>query len=701
MSENKSSLVVVESPAKVKTLGKILKGNYEIKASYGHIRDLPRSSFGLDVERDFLPTYKIISGRSRKIVKELKKIAGKSDRIILATDPDREGEAIAWHIAEELKLPPDRVDRITFNEITPSAVLSGFKNPRKIDMNLVNAQQCRRFLDRIVGYNLSPLLWKKIAQGLSAGRVQSVAVKLLVDREKEIASFKPREYWKINAEFHPVKDIRKWKLEAPLYKINDLRFGSPAEPGVDIFISGEAEVLKLRSALESTEFRISRITEKESEQSPPPPFITSTLQQQASIQLGFSTKKTMSIAQQLYEGVEIAGEPVALITYMRTDAVRVSETAVKECRSFIAKKYGDDFLNKTARYYKSRKTAQAAHEAIRPTYMEKTPEEITDDLTADQYKLYDLIWKRFIATQMKPARWLNKTLSIERTLPSDVSIKVERLTKEEQDISEMIKVQQCTFRAEGKRLLSKGYLVLYSPPEETHLPGVTEKEPVKLAKLMADQNLTQPPARYSEATLVKTMEKYGIGRPSTYAPIISTIQERGYVRKNGRQLVPTELGILVTEKLIPYFQDIINTKFTSELEKELDRIEEKKVDWVTILKDFYKRFRVDLEKAATGMEKEKGKISENGEQCSKCGKPMVERWGRYGKFLACSGYPECKNIISIKSKEEPNIPPQTCEKCGKPMVIKMNKRGMRFLACSSYPDCKNTKSLKMAQGTPG
>jgi len=710
------SLVIVESPAKVKTLGKILGNKYEIKASYGHIRDLPQGKFGLNIKKDFAPKYEIIHGRAEKIVKELKSIAAKGGKVVLATDPDREGEAIAWHIVEALTLSPKQVARVTFNEITPPAVLEAFKKPRQISRDLVNAQQARRFLDRIVGYKLSPLLWKKIARGLSAGRVQSVAVKLLVEREKEIAQFKPQEYWKISAEFQAPVSKHQFptrlngavgqdtNFQSILYKINDYRLGSPGDKAVDVTIASEMEAKKLVAVLEESNFIVSRISERESFQSPSPPFITSTLQQAAANQLGYSIKKTMMIAQQLYEGVEIAEEPTALITYMRTDAVRMSEIAINACRNFILKKYGAGYLHNPARRYKVKKSAQAAHEAIRPTYVEKTPAEIKDYLTPDQYKLYNLIWRRFVATQMKPAYWKSKSIEIETNLLNALELEVRLVREGGQLPPQKINVQRCSFGAEEKRLIFKGFLLLYEP-EEILLPLLQEKEKVNPVKLTPTQNFTQPPPRYNEASLVKTLEKYGIGRPSTYAPIISTIQERGYVKKNERrQLVATELGILVTEKLLPYFSDILDTRFTSLMEERLDKIEEDKRDWIGTLKAFYRLFSRDLAKATQEMTSEKGKTSASGEKCAKCGRPLVERWGRYGKFLACSGYPECKTIVSLTPPAPTVVTNETCEKCGKPMVVKLNKRRQQFLACSGYPECRNARALprhpKLANEAP-
>ncbi|MBI4833374.1 MAG: type I DNA topoisomerase [Planctomycetes bacterium] len=690
-SSKKKSLVIVESPAKVKTLSKILGDNFEIKASYGHIRDLPKKGFGINIKKDFKPKYQLMESRD-KVISELRSSLAEVDKVYLATDPDREGEAIAWHLMEGLELAPERVERVTFNEITPQAVLDAFKKTRQISMSLVNAQQARRFLDRIVGYKLSPLLWRKVARGLSAGRVQSVAVRLLVEREKEIGDFKPQEYWKISGDFKIKEDDEK-PFEAALYKIDDKQVGSPSDDSTEVFIPNEANARNLVSALEATDFKVANIRERENNQQPPPPFITSTLQQQASTQMGFSTKKTMIVAQQLYEGVDIEGEPVALITYMRTDAVRVSEIAIKECRDFISKKYGKSEVFKTPRHYKSRKGAQDAHEAIRPTYVSQMPSEIKGYLTPEQYKLYNLIWKRFVATQMKPGHWRNKTIEIEAALKKPLPLDVNIISGEAQPTADKMDVNKCVFRVDERRLVSKGFLALYEP-EEQLLPEMKGGEKVLLMKLFPAANFTQPSPRYNEASLVKALEKFGIGRPSTYAPIISTIQDRGYVQKAGRQLVATELGILVTEKLIPYFTDILNTKFTSQMEKRLDAIEEERSDWISLLKAFYRLFKRDLEKATLEMASSKGKESATGEKCDKCGKPLVERWGRFGKFLACSGYPECKNIVSLKPKVETQSTGEVCEKCGKPMVIKRSRKGWRFMACSGYPECKTTKSLK-------
>jgi len=768
--ENKS-LVIVESPAKVKTISKILGNDYLVESSYGHIRDLPKSKFGIDVDNNFKPTY-IIIRKQTKTANKLKKIAASSEAVYLATDPDREGEAIAWHLSEILGVPEEKTWRVSFDEITHSAVRNAFSNPRKISISLVNAQQARRFLDRIMGYKLSPLLWKKITKGLSAGRVQSVALRLIVEREKKIRSFKPQEYWKITAE---LSNKDKEPASILLTKLNDVKVGSPLDTNINIWLGAESESKKLVERLLKSEFIVSSIIEKDAYQYPFPPFITSTLQQVASTKLNFSPKKTMVIAQQLYQGIDLPEGPTGLITYMRTDSVRVSELAINECRKFITQQYGEALLQPEARRYRPSKQSQQAHEAIRPTYLSKTPDSIAQYLTKDQYKLYNLIWRQFVATQMKPAVWHNKTVEIEATLSSGLDLSVfsndkrkniiaqnilqslqvwpenlmskgtvsqqaielmdkiitilnkdkddevmmaktilQALGKDPEDkslivnvlgvldepvennlLAESLSVQKCVFGASEHRLVFKGFLILYEGEvKEQFLPALKENEKLTPANITPSQSFTKPPPHYTEASLVKTLEKYGIGRPSTYAPIISTIQDRGYVVKNGRQLSPTELGILVNDKLIPFFDDVINTQFTARIEEELDLIEEFQRDWVATLKEFYAPFINDLRKAENEMTSEKGK--EINEQCPKCSKPIVERWSRFGKFLSCSAYPQCKYTRSLNPKSAPVESGEVCEKCGKPMVVKMSRRRRSFLACSGYPECKNAKPFKKA-----
>ncbi|MDI6733237.1 MAG: type I DNA topoisomerase [Planctomycetota bacterium] len=784
------SLVIVESPAKIKTISRILGDDYLIKSSYGHIRDLPKSRLGIDIENNFTPTYQSIR-KQIKNINELKKISAGSKMVYLATDPDREGEAIAWHLSVVLKVPEEKIWRVSFDEITAPAVRKAFEEPRKISINLVNAQQARRLLDRIMGYTLSPLLWKKITKGLSAGRVQSVALQLIVEREKQIKAFKTREYWKITAELlnedssrspYGLKDKEPSPLSGseplvatiPIFigtgricilltKLNDVRVGSPLDTNTNIWLGAESESKKLVECLLKSEFIVSSIIEKDAYQYPPPPFITSTLQQVASTRLNFSPKKTMVIAQQLYEGIDLPEGPTGLITYMRTDSVRVSELAINECRKFISQQYGETLLHPEARRYKPSKQSQQAHEAIRPTYVSKTPDSIAQYLTKDQYKLYDLIWKCFVATQMKPALWHNKTVEIEATLSPALDLSVfsndkrkniiaekilqglqdtehrtqdtehrtkiitilnknkedkitamnilEELGKDPTDkalivnvlgildepvennlLAESLSVQKCVFGASEHRLLFKGFLILHQP-EEQLLPALKENEKLTPVNITPSQSFTNPPSRYTEAMLVKVLEKYGIGRPSTYAPIISTIQDRGYVIKISRALLPTELGVLVNDKLVPFFDDIINTKFTAQIEEELDLIEEDKKDWVSLLREFYEPFSKDLEKAGEEMTSEKGKEVAD-MKCPKCSSTIVERWSRFGRFLACAGYPECKHTISLKIKPETILAHQTCEKCGKEMIVKTNRRARKFIACSGYPECKNAKPFR-------
>ena len=750
------SLVIVESPAKIKTISKILGSDYVITSSYGHIRDLPKSKLGIDIEDNFKPGY-IIMRKQIKNVNALKKMAAASNGVYLATDPDREGEAIAWHLSEILGMPPDKFWRVSFDEITAPAVKEAFNQPRKISINLVNAQQTRRFLDRIMGYKLSPLLWDKITRGLSAGRVQSVALRLVVELERAIRSFKPQEHWKITADLsaHQNKNI----FNAVLNKLNDSNVGSPMDGSANIWIGSETESKKLVERLGASDFKVLGITERDSNQYPAPPFITSTLQQTASIKLNFSPRKTMMIAQQLYEGVELPEGPAGLITYMRTDSVRVSEVAINECRGFIAKHFGEGLLNPEARRYKPSKQSQQAHEAIRPTYPAKMSETIAQYLTRDQYKLYTLIWKRFTATQMKPAAWKSKSVEIESQLAPSLELEVfsndkrhkliaekilasvasgqngavlEKiitiLSRNKQDdetarkiiealgqnvedkalaariigimdetvdgalILEKMNVARCLWSANERRLVSPGFMTLYNP-EEQLLPGLKESGQLDVSQIIPAQSFTEPPPYYNEASLVKVLEKYGIGRPSTYAPIIATIQDRGYVIKRARQLTPTDLGLLVNDKLVPFFEDIINTQFTARIEEELDLIEEGKKELVPTLKEFYAPFAKDLEKAQAEMTSEKGK--ESGGKCPLCNSPIVERWSRFGKFLSCSAFPECRYTASLKPKQEPEKTDQVCEKCGKPMVIRFNRRRRtRFIACSGYPDCKNAKPFK-------
>ncbi len=660
-------VVIVESPTKAKTINKFLGSGYKVCSSMGHIRDLPENKLAVDVEKDFEPRYEIIPKR-KEIVKELEKETKGAKEVYLAPDEDREGEAIAWHLCHALKLTGDKVKRVVFHEITPEAIKRAFQSPGAIDMNKVNAQQARRILDRLVGYQISPILRKKIAKGLSAGRVQSVAVRLLVEREKEIQSFKPQEYWEITARLRPggptawgqkggptARDQKKDAFLAKLWK----------EDEKEVILHKEAEARRLLALLKNSRFIVSAVSKQSRRNAPPPPFNTSQLQQQASIQLHFSTKRTMRIAQELYEGVELAEGPVGLITYMRTDSYHVSQEALLAVRKLIPEKFGKEYLPPEPNHFPSRKGAQEAHEAIRPTYVELTPEEVKPYLTPDQYKLYDLVWRRFVACQMKPALY---------------------------DLTEVqITAGNCLFRAKGRVLVFPGHTLLTGSMEEEFLPELKEGEVLELLKLEPSQHFTEPPPRYTEATLVKAMEKKGIGRPSTYAPTISTIQERGYVKKERNALIPTELGILVTEKLVQHFPRIMDVEFTSSMEESLDKIEEAKANWVGTLKEFYTPFRGELERAMEEMRSEKGIVDESNPPCKLCGSPMVVRWSKAGKFLGCSTYPKCEFTMPLPTDNQPAEGPP-CDKCGSPMVIKRGPYG-NFWGCSAYPECKNIKPL--------
>ena len=676
------SLLIVESPAKVKTLSKFLGKEFTIKASIGHVKDLPKSKLGVDVDNDFLPTYIAIKGKG-KVIKDLKMAAKKVDNIYLAPDPDREGEAIAWHIAEELGGDSKEFFRVEFNEITKKAVTDAIKKPRKINMNLFDAQQARRILDRLVGYKLSPLLWKKVQRGLSAGRVQSVSLRLVVDRDREIDAFKSEEYWSITATFegnepHP--------FDARLFRID----GQKAE------IKNKSEADGILKDLKGNEFTVKQIEKKKRKRSPAPPFITSTLQQEASRKLRFTAKKTMLLAQQLYEGLEIKSEgSVGLITYMRTDSVKIASEAQLGAREFIIKEFGNDYAPKKSPVYKSKKSAQEAHEAIRPTSVSRTPKSIKDFLTGDQYRLYTIIWNRFLASQMSVAQLDQTSIDI-----SAKSLKAE-------------KAEKYIFRATGTVVKFQGFMTLYtegvdddSSAEEGLLPSLKEKELLKANAIQPKQHFTQPPPMYTEATLVKDLEAKGIGRPSTYATILSTIQGRQYVEKTAGRFKSTELGIVVNDLLVEKFSDLMDYRFTAKMENNLDRIEEGKLKWVDIVKEFYKPFSDDLAKAMESTERVKPKDIPTDEVCEKCDKPMIIKWGRHGRFMACTGFPECKNTKPLEGEGaagsgsgEDQKTDEKCQKCGAPMVIKAGRFG-KFLACSKYPECKTTKPISIGIKCP-
>jgi DNA topoisomerase-1 len=670
-------LVIVESPAKAKTLEKFLGEDFSVTACGGHIRDLPPKSIGIKVENDFEPNYQVIKGKE-KTVNALKKEAKKAALILLAPDPDREGEAIAWHL-KTLLGENGKVKRIEFNEITKEAVTTAVKHPREIDMARVNAQQARRILDRLVGYKISPLLWKKVRKGLSAGRVQSVAVRLIAEREELINAFKPEEYWDITA-FLSTQE--KFPFSSRLaYKGEEAIGVAPKEKGKVLSSAAEAELVL--AELTGATYHIKSVVKKEQSRYPSPSFITSTLQQEAARKLGFSAKRTMAIAQHLYEGIDIQGEGlVGLITYMRTDSVRIAKEAETAARNYIESTFGKGYLPSVPQTYKMKKQAQDAHEAIRPTAITRSPEQIKNSLKPEEYKLYDLIWKRFIACQMPPALF--------------------------DQTSADITAKDYVFRATGSVLKFDGFIKVYSESSEDNeaaeemkesLPNFTEGEELLLEKLVPAQHFTQPPARYNEASLVKELEKRGIGRPSTYAPIISTIQDRGYVEKDGKALKPTEIGMVTNGLLVKHFPKILDIKFTARMEDELDDIVAAKIGWVEVLKEFYAPFMEALSSAEKNMEKVKKEIMTN-ERCPRCGKPLVVRQGRYGDFMACSGYPNCKYTRPLK--EENILPPagqEKCEKCGKPMVVKHGRFGS-FLACSGYPKCKTIKSILKSIGIP-
>ena len=647
-----AKLVILESPAKAKTVQKYLGSGYEVTASMGHIRDLPKSLLGVDIEHDFKPRYTDIPGKSA-LIRQLKAMAAESDGVILATDPDREGEAIAWHLMQLLKLDPADNNRITFNEITKSGVQQGMEHPRQLDMDLVNAQQARRILDRIVGYKLSPFLWKKIRKGLSAGRVQSAAVRIVVDREEEIRAFVSEEYWTIDALFSVTEKGKKFA--AKLY----------GDRNGKLKITDKEQTDTILAALKDASFRVDKVKRGKRSISPAPPFITSTMQQEASRKLGFAARRTMKTAQELYEGVEVEGiGAVGLITYMRTDSLRISEDARREGNNYIRERYGDQYLPEKPRYFKSRSNAQDAHEAIRPSMPDLTPDRVKGSLTSDQYRLYKLIWERFIASLM--ANCVQDTCQVD------------------------IGANGYVFKASGYTVRFDGYTVLYVEGKDEEeedsgaLPAFEEGDLLFLRDLKGNQHFTQPPARYTEATLIKALEENGIGRPSTFAPTVSTILNREYVEREGKALKPTALGEVTTQLMKENFAEIVDVEFTANMERQLDSVEAGKRDWVSILDDFYKGFAATLQKAEDNLSGERIKVPEveSDEVCELCGRKMVIKSGRYGKFLACPGYPECKNTKRIVEKTG-----GICPKCGGDIVGKKSKNNRKFCGCSNYPNC--------------
>ncbi|CCY99315.1 dNA topoisomerase [Clostridium sp. CAG:793] len=640
-------LIIVESPAKANTIKKFLGSDVKVVASMGHVRDLPKSKLGVDIEHDFEPEYINIRGKA-PLINSLKKDAKSVEKVYLATDPDREGEAIAWHLAYILGIPEDSVCRVTFNEITKETVQKCIKEPRKIDMNLTDAQQARRVLDRIVGYQISPILWKKVKRGLSAGRVQSVAVKLIVDRENEIENFVPEEYWNIYVTLSKEDN----KFVAKLYGQN----------GKKIELHNEEQVKQILSAIENGKYIVTDVKKGQKKRTPAPPFTTSTMQQEASRKLGFAIKRTMNIAQGLYEGVKVPEKgSVGLITYMRTDSTRISEEARAAAKVHITEKYGANYYEN--RYYKTKAGAQDAHEGIRPTYIELTPEKIKDSLTPEQFKLYRLIYNRFIASQMSAAVYDTITANIDTNTENGVY----------------------NFRASGQTLKFKGFMTLYvedkdekdNEDDETSIPELQQGEEVKKEKIDSKQSFTEPPARYTEASLVKALEEKGIGRPSTYATIISTIIDRRYIERQQKQLVPTELGKVVNKLLTENFKDIINVEFTADIENQFDKIADGKEDWKQVIREFYGPFKQELDKVDAELEHVHIQDEVSNVQCEKCGKMMVIKYGRYGKFLACPGYPECKNIKPFVEKIE--VP---CPVCGSEVYVRKTKRGKNYYICS-------------------
>ena len=640
-------LIIVESPAKANTIKKFLGGKTKVVASMGHIRDLPKSKLGIDVEHNFEPEYINIRGKG-DLIKSLKKDAKDAKKVYLATDPDREGEAIAWHLAHILAIPEDSICRVTFNEITKDAVQKAIKNPRTIDKNLTNAQQARRVLDRIVGYKMSPVLWKKVRRGLSAGRVQSVAVKLIVDREEEIAHFIPEEYWNIYATL--IDEKSKKTFEAKFYGKN----------GKKVEIHSQQEVEEIVKTLEKATYIIDTIKKGQKKRTPAPPFTTSTMQQEASRKLGFTLKKTMSVAQGLYEGVKVPEKgSVGLITYMRTDSTRISNEARQAAKQQIESTYGAEYYDN--RYYKTKTDSQDAHEAIRPTYIDLDPESLKDVLSKDQYKLYRLIYNRFIASQMAAAVY--DTMAVD------------------------VKADQYHLKASGQTLKFKGFMTLYvegtdleEKEENAKIPELVEKQEVIKQNLNPKQSFTEPPPRYTEASLVKALEEKGIGRPSTYSPTITTILERHYIEKNQKQLAPTDLGKVVNKLLTENFTDVINVEFTSEIEKEFDEIAEGKENWKKVIEEFYGPFEQTVEKVEKELEHVKLEEEVSDVPCEKCGRMMVIKYGRYGKFLACPGYPECKNAKPLV--ETIDVP---CPKCGAKVQVRKTKRKRNYYICENNP----------------
>ncbi len=643
MAATKKILVIVESPSKAKTIGKFLGSRYKVIASVGHVRDLPKSKMGIDIENDFEPQYISIRGKG-EIIKELKKEAKNASKVYLATDPDREGEAISWHLAFLLGIDQNTPCRIVFNEITERAIKEAIKNPRPIDLRLVDAQQARRVLDRLVGYKISPLLWRKVRRGLSAGRVQSAALKIICDRENEIKNFKPEEFWTITAEFKKGKTFTARLAE---YK------GSKLE------IKNREQTDSILEELGRGDYRVASIEERDRTRKPFAPFTTSSLQQDAANKLNFSTRKTMLVAQQLYEGVEVKGKgTIGLVSYIRTDSVRISEEAKAAAKEYIISSMGSEYYGNNV-YTNRKRDVQDAHEAIRPSQVSLEPEEVKDSISRDQYNLYKLIWNRFVSSQMSAAKFKGMNVSVENG--------------------------DYTFRANGSKLIFDGFLKVYSPSkddEDKLLPELEKGEELKPENVEGEQNFTQPPARFTEASLVKDLEDKDIGRPSTYAPIVATLIDRKYISREKKSLIPTDLGFIVTDMMEDYFKEIVDAGFTAQMEDNLDDIEAKGVRWKSVIEDFYNTLEKELEVADKEIEKVEFEVELTGETCEKCGRPMAVKHGRFGAFAACTGYPECKNTKPLVQKIDVK-----CPKCGRDIVARRSKKGRLFYGCSGYPEC--------------
>lgn len=637
------TLVIVESPSKAKTIGKYLGASYEVVASVGHIRDLPKSKLGVDIENDFEPQYIPIRGKG-DLIKEIKKKAKAAGKVYLATDPDREGEAISWHLAFLLGLDPESSCRVTFNEITKTTVKEAIKHPRTIDTSLVDAQQARRVLDRLVGYQISPILWRKVRKGLSAGRVQSATLKLICDREKEIQAFEPKEYWNITASLKQQK-----KFDAKLVEFK----------GMKISIATEEEANNILSEITEDGYEVKNVESKPKLRRPFPPFTTSSLQQEASNKLNFNTKKTMMIAQQLYEGVDIKGHgTVGLVTYIRTDSVRISQEAKAACKEFITSNFGPEYYQSNV-FSNKKKDIQDAHEAIRPSNVGFVPEQIEKNLTKDQFKLYQLIWNRFVASNMASAKYEQVTAEIENN--------------------------GYMFKSTGSTMLFDGFQRIYKAPSEDSdksLPSLKVGDKPKQVSIVGEQNFTQPPSRFTEASLIKELEDKDIGRPSTYAPIVSTLTERKYIKREKKSLIPTDLGFVVNDLMCEYFKDIVDAGFTAYMENQLDDVELSKIDWKETVRSFYGPFEKELKVADKEIERVKVEDQLTGEVCELCGKPMAIKSGRFGDFIACTGYPECKNTKPIVTKVDVK-----CPKCGNDIIVRRSKKGKAFYGCSGYPNC--------------